>query len=197
MPTGLFLYTIFFHIRGQASWAALPVESTTQKVFTVSTGFSFQFTLASGPRPPIFSIFSPLVPHNQLLISSGRCRRDSTSLSLLIIKRAYLVITLITLWIYHIFGLKVLQVLVGSESQHRSDSFPDFVVDVAGAGLVTGIAAPVPQLSHRDDKVLEVWLSVDLLDPVLDDLDMPAMTWSMIYCWPLDCSTTLCYFPRT
>ena len=107
-------------------------------------------------KTPFFSVFPPLVPHNQLLISSGRCRRDSTSLSLLIIKRAYLVITLITLWIYHIFGLKVLQVLVGSESQHRSDSFPDFVVDVAGAGLVTGIAAPVPQLSHRDDKVLEV-----------------------------------------
>ena len=87
MPTWLFLYTVFFHIRGQASWAALPVESTTQKVFTVSTGFSFQFTLASGPRPPIFSVFSRLVPHNQLLISSGRCRRDSTSFSLLIIKK--------------------------------------------------------------------------------------------------------------
>ena len=52
--------------------------------------------------------------------------------------------------------MKVIQVLVGSASQHRSDSFPDFVVNVAGAGLVTGIAAPVPQLSHRDDKVLEV-----------------------------------------
>ena len=67
-----------------------------------------------------------------------------------------MVITYITLGIYNISGLKVLKVLVGSESQHRSDSFPNFAVDVAGAGLVTGIAAPVPQLSHRDDKVLEV-----------------------------------------
>ena len=53
---------------------------------------------------------------------------------------------------------------------------------MAGAGFVAGIAAPVPQLSHRDDKVLEVCLAVDSLDPVLDDLDMPVMTYTIIYC---------------